>query len=155
MIAGRFQRNCWQFSHPPRVSLFRNATVPPNTHGVNEGSPFQAVTNQTRTISISMMMFAMVLFAGFSLLLMSASRVPAIANSINDFFGLPQTAKPDKPDRSAHLFFLLFCYSSPLLFAMLVGVLHWLKRRFGERMTPSTYSSPRSTSIDSSDSPFA
>ena len=88
-----------------------------------EASPFGEVSRPNKTISLWMLMFSLVVFAGISMVIMFAARVPIIANSINDFMGLPHTTKPDKPDRTTHLVFLLFCYSSPLLFAMWLGLL--------------------------------
>ena len=96
----------------------------------SESSPFAESESVRPTISLGMLMFSLVVFAAFSLLIMFAARVPAISNTLNDFFGLPQAAKPDKPDRSTHLFFLLFCYASPLLLAMWVGLLHTFATRF-------------------------
>jgi hypothetical protein len=79
---------------------------------------------------------------------MFAARVPAISNTVNDFFGVAQTAKPDKPDRSTHLLFLLFCYSSPLMLAMWVGLLHMFLTKFAiVNSSVETKSEP--------DSPFA
>lgn len=94
--------------------------------------PFAPQQASRATISLWMLLFSMVVFAGISLAIALGSRVPLIANGINDLFGLPQTAKSDKPDRTTHLLFLLFCYSSPLLFAMWISILHrlalWLQR---------------------------
>ena len=95
-----------------------------------ESSPFSQSESVRPTISLGMLMFSLVVFAAFSLLIMFAARVPAISNTLNDFFGLPQKVKPDKPDRSTHLFFLLFCYASPLLLAMWVGLFQSFTTRF-------------------------
>ncbi len=99
---------------------------------VSESSPFAPSESVRPTVSLGMLMFSLVVFAMFSLLIMFAARVPAISNTLNDFFGLPPTAKPDKPDRSTHLFFLLFCYASPLLLAMWVGLFHTFASRFAK-----------------------
>jgi len=100
------------------------------------------------TISLGMLIFLVIVFAAFSLVIMFAARVPLISNAVNDFFGLAHTATPDKPDRSTHLFFLLFCYASPLLLATLVGLMHLLLSRFIE--------TSRSSDLDSEpDGPFA
>lgn len=90
----------------------------------NDPSPFAETTSTRPTLSLWMLMFSLVVCAAFSLLLMMVAHVPAISNTVNDFFGVAQTAKPDKPDRSTHLFFLLFCYASPLLLSMFVGLMH-------------------------------
>jgi len=55
--------------------------------------------------------------------MMFAARVPAVANSINDMLGVARGAKPDRPDRSTHLFMLLFCYSSPVLLLICVSAM--------------------------------
>jgi phage baseplate assembly protein W len=55
--------------------------------------------------------------------MMFAARVPAVANSINDILGVARGAKPDRPDRSTHLFMLLFCYSSPVLLLICVSAM--------------------------------
>jgi len=113
----------------------------------NEASPFAKTEPARATVSLWMLIFSLIVFAAFSMVMMFASRVPAITNSINDFFGLPQTAKADKPDRSAHLFFLLFCYSSPLLLAMWVGLFHVFCSRFFPAQVTNRDNEP--------DSPFA
>jgi hypothetical protein len=89
-----------------------------------ETGPFAPQKGSRVTISLWMLLFSMMVFALFSMTIMLASRVPIISNSVHDFFGLPQTAKPDKPDRATHLIFLLFCYASPLLLATWIGLLH-------------------------------
>jgi hypothetical protein len=89
----------------------------------NDFSPFAETASTRPTLSLWMLLFSLVVCAAFSLLLMMAAHVPAIANTVNDFFGIAQTVKADKPDRGTHLYFLLFCYSSPLLLTMIVGLL--------------------------------
>jgi hypothetical protein len=85
-----------------------------------------------------MLMFSMIVFAGISLAMMLASQVPIIANGINSVLGLPETAQEGKPDRTTHLFFLLFCYTSPLLMAMLVSFvqmfLSWERKQFNKNV---------------------
>ena len=93
-------------------------------------------------------MFSLVVFAAISMLLMFAARVPIVANSINEFLGLPQTAKPDTPDRTTHLIFLLFCYSSPLVLAMWVSLLNSIYLRWKKYQNLSN-------DRDEADSPFA
>ena len=115
---------------------------------VVESSPF-AETKPTRpSISLWMLLFSLVVCAAFSMLIMMAARVPAISNSVNDFFGMARVTKPDKPDRSTHLFFLLFCYSSPLLLAMWIGLLQMFITRFVQIRIDQQQS-------DEPDSPFA
>ena len=111
-------------------------------------SPFGETRAGRPTISLWMLTFSLVVFAGISALIMFAARVPLVANNINDLFGLPHTAVPDKPDRTTHLIFLLFCYSSPLLFAMWVGLIHSLYSRISNRRSSDELE-------DEPDSPFA
>jgi hypothetical protein len=76
-----------------------------------------------------MLMVSMVVFAMISLLLMFAARVPAIANSLNDLLGVSRTTASDRPDRSTHLFMLLFCYTSPLMLMLWVSLLRGVVQR--------------------------
>jgi len=89
----------------------------------------------------------MIVFAAISLLLMFAARVPAIANSINDLLGVSRAKAPDRPDRSTHLFMLLFCYSSPLMLLLWVSLLRSLAS--GRRTQSSVREHPEE------DNPFA
>jgi hypothetical protein len=75
------------------------------------------------------MFVSMIVFAAISLLLMFAARVPAIANSINDLIGVSRSTSTDRPDRSTHLFMLLFCYTSPLLLMLWVSLMRFLAQR--------------------------
>ena len=95
-----------------------------------ESNPFAEVTPIRATVSLWMLMVSLVVFAFLSLLIMLAAQVPVISDAVNDFLGVPQTAKAGKPDRSTHLFFLLLCYASPLLLAMWIGLLHTFVTRF-------------------------
>jgi hypothetical protein len=119
-----------------------------NKHHSHEATPFAQVSNSGRTVSLWMLMFSLTVFAVISLVIMLAARVPIIANSVNDVLGLPRTAKPDKPDRTTHLIFLLFCYSSPLLLAMWVGLLRGLYVRFKKPIDARAHS-------NEPDNPFA
>jgi hypothetical protein len=100
-----------------------------------------------RTIGLWMLLVSMVVFAVISLLLMFAARVPAISDSLNDLLGVSRTTAGDRPDRSTHLFMLLFCYTSPLMLMLWVSLLRGIVRR-------RTRLSPRAeANVDSS--PFA
>ena len=98
----------------------------------DDPSPFATEEESRPVVQLWMLFVSMIVFAFMSLLIMFAARVPAIANSIHDVMGMPRAAKPDRPDRSTHLFMLLFCYSSPLLLMLWVGFL----RRLLIRWTP-------------------
>ncbi len=115
---------------------------------VSDASPFAQTTTARPTVSLWMLLFSLVVCAAFSFLLMFAAHVPMISNAVNDFFGLPLTAKPGKPDRAAHLYFLLFCYASPLLLVLIVGLLHMLSSKFIVPLLPKEDRSEP-------DSPFA
>lgn len=77
---------------------------------------------------------------------MVAARVPAISESINDMLGIrSSTSSNDKPDRSAHLFMLLFCYTSPLMLMLWVSLLKGLGHRrwkSSAKPIPSSSSDP-------------
>lgn len=68
----------------------------------------------------------MMVFAGFSLLVALAIRIPGVTNGLRDLFGGPGRPAPATNERAARLFLLLFCYSSPLLMMIWVSLL----RRF-------------------------
>jgi hypothetical protein len=91
-----------------------------------EQSPFAAPNQAAPTVRLWMLFVSMMVFAGFSLLLALAIRVPSISNGLRDLMG--GSGRPLSPtrERSAHLFMLLFCYSSPLLMMIWVSTL----RRF-------------------------
>lgn len=112
----------------------------------DEPSPFATEEESRPVVQLWMLFVSMIVFACMSLLIMFAARVPAIANSIHDVMGMPRAAKPDRPDRSTHLFMLLFCYSSPLLLMLWVGFL----RRLLIRWSPK----PRRTESEDFGSPF-
>lgn len=76
-----------------------------------------------------MLLVSMVVFAFVSLLLMFAARVPAISESINDVLGIQSSSTEGKPDRSTHLFMLLFCYTSPLMLMLWISLLKSLGHR--------------------------
>jgi hypothetical protein len=118
------------------------------SHKAIDSNPFAEQVTVRPSISLWMLIFSLVVCAAFSMLLMFAARVPAITDTINDFFGIAKAAKSDKPDRSTHLFFLLFCYASPLLLAMWVGLLQLLLTRLATLRTSIDMG-------DEPDSPFA
>lgn len=90
--------------------------------------PFAKQARHRPAIQLWMLFVSMVVFAMISLLIMFAARVPAIANNISDLLGVARTAKADRPDRSTHLFMLLFCYTSPLLLMLWVSALRSMFR---------------------------
>jgi hypothetical protein len=115
----------------PNLCLDENgAILPPSPVQTKTQNPFGNPDQKTRTtVSLGSLLVSMVVFAAISLLLMFAARVPAIANSINDLLGISRSATEGKPDRSTHLFMLLFCYSSPLMLMLWVSLFKGLMRR--------------------------
>jgi uncharacterized protein with PQ loop repeat len=113
----------------------------------NEHDPFANEAPQRPVVQLWMLFVSMVVFAFMSLLIMFAARVPAIANSISDLLGVARTVKSDRPDRSTHLFMLLFCYTSPLLLMLWVGMLRSILIVW--------FPKSNARAIDEPDSPFS
>ena len=83
---------------------------------------------------VLLLLLLMVVAAGVGLLLLNALRVPMIASELNAWRGLPSAAPGGSDEgRAAHLTFLLFVYSAPVMLGILVNVVHsvigWLDRR--------------------------
>jgi len=91
-----------------------------------EQSPFAQAYQANPTVRLWMIFVSMMVFAGFSLLVAMAIRIPGVTNGLRDLFGGPGRPAPATNDRAARLFLLLFCYSSPLLMMIWVSLL----RRF-------------------------
>ena len=127
----------------------RTFRVPPTPNPTDAQTPFASQDDRSRsTVGLWTLLISMVVFAAISFLLMFAARVPAISESINDMFGIrSSTNGTDKPDRSAHLFMLLFCYTSPLMLMLWVSLLKGLGQRRSRQPA-------KSSSTNSSD-PFA
>jgi hypothetical protein len=88
---------------------------------------------QRPQISISLMLLMMSIFAIMSAGLFYASRVGEIRNEMAVLTGTP-TSGAEPPDRVAHLVFLLFTYTSPLLLALVLGGLYsWQRARYPRR----------------------
>lgn len=71
-------------------------------------------------ISIALMILLMSIFAVMSAGMFYASRVGAIQDEIAAFGG---GSAASEPNRAGHLTFLMFTYTSPLLLAMVLGVI--------------------------------
>jgi len=71
-------------------------------------------------ISIALMILLMSIFAVMSAGMFYASRVGAIQDEISIFGG---NSASSEPNRSAHLTFLMFTYTSPLLLALVLGTI--------------------------------
>jgi len=75
------------------------------------------------------MLLLMSIFALMSAGMYYASRVGAVQDEIALLTGA-ESASSTTPNRIAHLTFLMFTYTSPLLLAMLLGVIHsWMRMR--------------------------
>jgi predicted permease len=72
-------------------------------------------------ISIALMILVMSIFAVMSAGMFYASRVGAIQDELSVIAGGSSSAA--EPSRTAHLAFLMFTYTSPLLLAMLLGTI--------------------------------
>jgi hypothetical protein len=70
-----------------------------------------------------MLFVSMTVFAGCALLLALAARIPSFSNGIRDLFGISTGQAAKENSRSAHLFLLLLCYSSPLLMMIWISML--------------------------------
>lgn len=94
-------------------------------------------------IQLWMLFVSMMVFAGIALLLALLARVPAVSNSLSILLGTPAAPTSDKPDRSVHLFMLLFCYASPILMifwvSMLRSFLLFQQKRLEERQRQQEY----------------
>lgn len=101
----------------------RRNTVKRSSKTFQEQTPFAPNASRRPVIGLWVVFVIMIVFAAISLLMMFAARVPAVANSINDILGVARGAKPDRPDRSTHLFMLLFCYSSPVLLLICISAM--------------------------------
>lgn len=83
-------------------------------------------------ISLSFMMLMMVIFAVMSAGLFYASRVPAVQQELELVVG-DQLGSADEVGRLAHIVFIMFTFTSPLLLAGVLStglaILRWFERR--------------------------
>ena len=83
-------------------------------------------------ISIGFMMLMMVVFAVISAGLFYASRVPAVQDDISALFK-GTSASAEDVGRAAHVSFIMFTFTSPLILAGVLStgmaVLRWYQRR--------------------------
>ena len=125
-LAGRVQLAGMEFAKSPTKRSVRRHAVKRSTKTFQEQTPFAPNGSRRPVVGLWVVFVTMIVFAAISLLMMFAARVPAVANSINDILGVARGAKPDRPDRSTHLFMLLFCYSSPVLLLICVSAMRKL-----------------------------
>ncbi|MFN5273799.1 MAG: hypothetical protein ACK5E3_11350 [Planctomycetota bacterium] len=95
--------------------------MPPRPN--SQESPFASPTRSAPTIRLWMLFVSMTVFAGCALLLALAARIPSFSNGIKDLFGISTGQAANENSRSAHLFLLLLCYSSPLLMMIWISML--------------------------------
>ena len=84
-------------------------------------------------ISISMMMLVMVVFAVMSAGLFYASRVPAVRDEIAALLRGEASTSGEDVGRAAHIAFIMFTFSSPLILAGVLStgmsIIRWLEKR--------------------------
>lgn len=128
---------------PASHTLPTNHPVESSDSTTNSTSPFALDTGRRPVIQLWMLFVSMMVFAGIALLLALLARVPAVSNSLSILLGTPAAPKSDKPDRSVHLFMLLFCYASPILMifwvSMLRSFLLFQQKRLEERQRQQEY----------------
>ncbi len=99
------------------------------TTSMNSPSPTRRRPPQ---ISLSFMMLMMIIFAVMSAGLFYASRVPAVQEEIASVLG-NRTGDSQDVGRAAHIVFIMFTFTSPLLLAGVlstaVAALRWIERR--------------------------
>jgi hypothetical protein len=83
-------------------------------------------------MSLGFMMLMMVIFAVMSAGLFYASQVPAVQDDLEILFG-GDAAGPADSGHAAHIVFIMFTFSSPLLLAALLGMLTALFRLYEQR----------------------
>ncbi len=76
------------------------------------------------------MMMLMVIFAVMSAGLFYASRVPAVQNEIAILFG-KEPGATEEVGRTAHIVFIMFTFTSPLLLAAVLSTLVAILRKLG------------------------
>ncbi len=83
-------------------------------------------------ISLSFMMLMMIIFAVMSAGMFYASRVPAVQQEIDVLFR-GKAGSSDEVGRTAHIVFIMFTFTSPLLLAAVLStgmaILRWFERR--------------------------
>ena len=89
-------------------------------------------TRRPPQISLGLMMLMMVVCAVISAGLLYASRVPLVQDDISSLTGGQATGTPDV-GRTAHITFIMFTFTSPLILAGLLStgmsILRWYRAR--------------------------
>jgi hypothetical protein len=82
----------------------------------SEKSPFLETERERFQLSFGTLMVVMVIMATMMAGLLFATRLPLITNELKAWFGqVPSSSDLTGNERRTQLYFLLFCYSSPLL----------------------------------------
>ena len=93
----------------------------------------QASVRRPFQISIGMMLLVMVVFAVMSAGMFYASRVPAIQDEVAALVHGKSSTGGEDVGRSAHIAFIMFTFTSPLLLAGLLStgfsILRWFERK--------------------------
>ncbi|MEM9586389.1 MAG: hypothetical protein AAGA03_03835 [Planctomycetota bacterium] len=82
-------------------------------------------------VSLRFMMLMMVVFAVISAGFFYASMVPAVRDDLNALVGSNEAIESGKMNRLAHIGFIMFTFTSPLLMACLMGLFVTAIRWFG------------------------
>jgi hypothetical protein len=96
---------------------------------MNQSSPHR----RPPQISLGSMMLLMIVFSIMSAGLFYASRVGAVQDEINVIFRGRVGGSGQETGRLAHIVFIMFTFTSPLILAGIlstaVSLLHWFERR--------------------------
>lgn len=91
------------------------------------------LTKRPLQVSIGMMMLMMVVFAVMSAGLFYASRVPAVRDEIAALIRGKATTSGEDVGRAAHIAFIMFTFSSPLILAGLLStgmsIVRWIEKK--------------------------
>ena len=83
---------------------------------------------RTPQISLSALMVVMLIFVLMSIALFYAGRIEEVQQELSLYFGITSATKGEA-SRRAHLIFLIFTYSSPLLMALVLSTALTIMRR--------------------------
>ncbi len=99
----------------------------------NDHNPFGTTGTHLPRFNLTAVFMLMIVSAAISTLLLLGSRVPMIANFVNDVLGLPHI-EAGKSDRTLHLWFLIACYTAPLVVTGSVSLAYWGIAKWSQRL---------------------
>jgi len=102
-----------------------------NLTSMNPADPPPPMPSRRPQISLALVMLLMVVFAVFSAGLLYMSRVPAIQSELSSFGGGDIEIDEDI-GRTAHLMFIMFTFTSPLILAIVVSTALAIFRRLDQ-----------------------